>query len=200
LWFKTSGSGIDHLGKRPGMALEIGDQQLDPASRRLVSHGADGCRKVGRAAVRQIVAIHRRDHHVLEAELRDRAPDPQRLLAVLPGRPAVPNGTVAAVPRADIAQDHEGGREIFPALADVRAASFLADGVEIPRLHQALQAQVLRPTRRAHLEPRRLGRVGRAQRLEKRQGTPIALILRNSSAALWHIFSQAANGGARSNQ
>ena len=85
------------------------------------------------------------------------------------GRPCA-NGAVAAVPRADVAQDHEGGGEIFPALADVRAVRLLADGVEIPLPHQALQAQVLRPTRRAHLEPRRLGRVGRAQRLEERQG------------------------------
>ena len=91
---------------------------------------------------------------VVEGEVGDRAPDPFRLLPVLPGRPAVGDGAVAAVPRAHVTQDHEGRGGLFPALADVRTAGLLAHRVEIPLPHQPLEADVVRPAGGPHLQPR----------------------------------------------
>ena len=46
---------------------------------------------------------------------------------------------------------------MVPALADVRAARFLADGVQVQAAHQPLEPQVARRSRRAHLQPLGLG-------------------------------------------
>src|SRR5215212_4927969 len=45
------------------------------------------------------------------------------------------NGAEAAGAGADVAQDHEGRGAVVPALADVRAARLLADGVEVEAAH-----------------------------------------------------------------
>ena len=66
---------------------------------------------------------------------------------------AVGHGAVRAGARADVAEDHERGGAVVPALADVRAARFLADGVQVQLAHQPLEPQVARRPRRAHLQP-----------------------------------------------
>ena len=66
------------------------------------------------------------------------------------------DGAVGAVPRADVAEDHERGRAVLPALTDVRAVGFLADGVEVELAHQLLEPEVLRPAWSANLQPARL--------------------------------------------
>ena len=66
------------------------------------------------------------------------------------------DGAVGAVPRADVAEDHEGRGAVLPALADVRAVRFLADRVEVELAHQLLEPEVLRPAGSANLEPARL--------------------------------------------
>src|SRR3989449_6781435 len=108
------------------------------------------------AAVGEIVAIHRRDHDVLETELADGASHALGLLAVLPRRSPVRDRTVAAVPRAHVAQDHEGGGRVLPALADIRTVRFLAHGMQVGVAHEPLEPEVIRPAGRAHLQPRRL--------------------------------------------
>ena len=118
-------------------------------------HRADGGGPVGGAAVGEVVAIHRGDDDVLEPELGDGAADALRLLAVLPRRLAVGDRAVAAVPRAHVAQDHEGGGGVLPALADVRAVRLLAHGVQVEVAHEPAQADVVGAARRAHLEPAR---------------------------------------------
>ena len=50
---------------------------------------------------------------------------------------------VGAVPRADVAEDHERGGAVLPALADVRAVRFLADGMEVELAHQLLEPEVI---------------------------------------------------------
>ena len=82
--------------------------------------------------------------------------DARRLADVVLGRPAVGDGAVGAVPRADVAEDHEGGGAVLPALADVRAVRLLADRVEVELAHQLLEPQVVRPAWGANLQPRRL--------------------------------------------
>ena len=56
-----------------------------------------------------------------------------------------PLGTAqkSAAPRAQVAQHHEGGRLVVPALADVRALRALAHGVQVQRARQPLQVVVV---------------------------------------------------------
>ena len=152
------GAGVDDGLKRPGLPLEVGNQQFDAAGRRLAADGEDGGGEDPRAAVGQIVAVHRGDHHVLQAELAHGVSHAFGLLTILPGGLAMSHRAVSAVSRADIAEDHERRRRVLPALADVRAMCLLAHGVQVPLPHQALQSDVVRASGRAHLEPRRLGR------------------------------------------
>src|SRR6266545_568411 len=159
--------GLDHGRQRGAIALEIGDQQLHPAADGVPADGPHGGGEVRGAAVGEVVAVHGCDHYVLEPELSHRAADTLRLLTILPHRLAVGHRTVPAVARAHVAQDHEGRGQVLPALADIGTMRFLAYRMEVPLPHQALEPQVLRAARRADLQPRRLGRVGGARRIEK---------------------------------
>ena len=63
---------------------------------------------------------------------------------------------VRAIPRADVAQDHERRGPMVPTFADVGALRFLADRVELELPHQPLDPRVLRPARSPDFQPRRL--------------------------------------------
>jgi hypothetical protein len=65
----------------------------------------------------------------------------------------VGNGAVGAIPGTDVAEDHESGGAVLPALADIGAVSFLADRVEVELTHQILQPEVVTPPRGLDLEP-----------------------------------------------
>ena len=56
---------------------------------------------------------------------------------------AVGDRAVGAVPGADVAQDHEGGGLVLPALADVGAARLLADRVQAQLAHHGLDVRVV---------------------------------------------------------
>src|SRR5262249_27223116 len=144
---------VDHDLERLRLALEVWDEELDAAARREAPDGVDGRGEDLSASIREIVAVDRGDDYVLEAELAHRASYAFGLLTVLPHRLAVRDGAVAAIPRAGVAEDHEGGRGVFPALADVRAVGLLAHRVEVPLAHEPLEPDVVRATGRAHLEP-----------------------------------------------
>src|SRR5205085_11069983 len=82
-------------------------------------------------AVREVVAVHHREDHVLQGELRDRRGDPARLVAVDHALGIARLYVAeAAAARADLAEDHEGRRAAAPALRDVRAARLFADRVQ----------------------------------------------------------------------
>jgi hypothetical protein len=66
------------------------------------------------------------------------------------------HGTVGTVPRTNVAEDHEGGGAVLPALTHVWAVSFLTDSVKIELPHELLQVDIILATWRANLEPRRL--------------------------------------------
>src|ERR1700691_796869 len=60
-----------------------------------------------------------------------------------------------AGPGADVAQDHEGGGAVPPALGDIRAPGFLAHGVEVLTTHDPLDLRV--PVARRELDREPLG-------------------------------------------
>ena len=64
-------------------------------------------------------------------QLGDRRGDARGLLDVVRGRAAVRDRAVGAVTRADVAQDHEGGGAVLPALADVGAMGLFAHGMQL---------------------------------------------------------------------
>src|SRR4030095_4552869 len=82
------------------------------------------------------------------------------------GRLAREHGAEAARTGADVAKDHERGRAVVPALADVRAAGLLADRVQVQPAHRLLDVPVNLAVGNARLQP--LGtavRAGQSPRL-----------------------------------
>ena len=110
----------------------------------------------GRPAVGQVVAGDRGDHHVVEVEGRHGLGHPARLVGVEPGRPAGPDGAEPAGAGAGLAQDHDRGRALVPALPEVRTARLLADGVEVEAPDEAAQVADGLARRDGHLEPVRV--------------------------------------------
>ena len=87
---------------------------------------------------------------------------------------AVGHRAVGAVPGADVAQDHEGGGLVLPALADVGAAGLLAHRVEAELPHHGLDVRVVGPAGRLDLEPRRLAGGRRDRRgWRRRRARPV---------------------------
>ena len=66
------------------------------------------------------------------------------------------DGAVGTISGADVAEDHEGGGAVLPALTHVWAVSFLTDSVKIELPHEVLQVDIILTAWRAHLEPGRL--------------------------------------------
>src|SRR5205085_12415912 len=56
-------------------------------------------------------------------------------------------------PGANISQNHEGSRAMFPAFAHVRAARTFAHGMQIERPHQALQVVETLSAKELHAQP-----------------------------------------------
>src|SRR2546430_2588923 len=57
---------VEHRLERRGAALEVGNQILHAAARRLPTHRTDRRRPVRGAAIREVVTVDRRDHDVVE--------------------------------------------------------------------------------------------------------------------------------------
>ena len=113
---------------------------------------AAGDKAIG-ATIRLVVAVDGGDDGVGEAHLLNRSGDAHRLQLVEDeGAPGL-HGAEAAGAGAGVAEDHEGGGAGLPALAYVRAAGFLADGVKVLLAHQALEADVVVAAGEADLQP-----------------------------------------------
>ena len=112
------------------------------------------------AAVGDVVAVDRRDHHVLQLHLGRDVRQAQRLERIRWAvGPAAVHVAVAARARARVAEDLEGRGAAAPALADVRAARLLADGVEALAVDELLDVVVARiRARRPDLHPVRAAR------------------------------------------
>ena len=105
------------------------------------------------AAVGQVVAGDARDDDVLQAQSGDRLGDAARLVIVEPGRAARLDVAEAAGAGAGVAQDHDRGGALVPALPDVRAVGLLADGVEVQAAEQPLEVVVVLARRQLRLDP-----------------------------------------------
>ena len=118
-----------------------------------VADGADGGGEMLRAAVGEIVAVDRGDDDVGKPELRRRFADMRGLVRVERAGQTGLDIAEGAGARAGVAHDHEGGVLLLPALADVRAAGLLADGVQAVGAHDSVGVGVTLRHRRLDADP-----------------------------------------------
>ena len=149
LWASTSGRAAKTSPSCSGVAVEVGDEQLDPAAGQQRVDLADRLGVEPGAAVGQVVAGDAGDGRVAQAHRGHRLGDPARLVGVELGRLAGVDLAEVAAPGALVAADEEGRLAVLPALVDVGAAGLLAHRVQALALDQAAQLGVLR----AHASP-----------------------------------------------
>ena len=87
------------------------------------------------ATIAQVVTVHTGDHHVAELERGDRPGQVLGLVHVQRVGPAMADVAERAAPRALVAHDHERGRALAEAFADVGATGLFA------HRHQLVGAQ-----------------------------------------------------------
>src|SRR5690606_5258620 len=109
---------------------------------------ADAFHKVSRATVAQIVAVDRRDHHVRQLHGGNASRQVYWLVDVEWIGPAVTDITERAATGALVAHDHERGRTLAEALADVRTRRLFADCMQVVFAQNALDIVKARARRR----------------------------------------------------
>src|SRR5215469_7195406 len=90
---------------------------------------------------------------MLQTQPRDRGGDSSRLVSVKRADLAVCDRAVRAIARTHVAHQHEGGGAMRKAFADIRAARFLADRMQLELGENSLGAKVLGRRRRADFDP-----------------------------------------------
>jgi hypothetical protein len=130
---------VHHIGRR-GLqnfqravvaAPEVGHQHFDLRFGRQFARAADALHKVAGTAVAQIVAVHAGDHHVFELELGNGFGQVVGLVHIQRVGAAMAHIAKRAAAGALVAHDHEGGRALAKAFADVGAAGFFAHGDQL---------------------------------------------------------------------
>jgi hypothetical protein len=152
-----STSGFEHGAQRGFEALEVGDQDFDPAAGRELANEADGFGEDFGAAEVVVVAIHAGDDGVLQAERGDGFGDALRFVQVNGAGAAFGNGAETASACADVAEQHEGRGLVVPALADVGALRGFADGVQAEAPGKFLELVKVLADRSFGAQPRGLG-------------------------------------------
>jgi hypothetical protein len=120
---------------------------------------------VGEPAVGEVVAGHHREHRVREAHALDGLGHPSGLVGGRFQGLAGVDQAEAAGPGAALAEHHERGGAVGPAVAEVGAAGLLAHGDEAELAHRLLERQHLAAD--LHLRPQPVGlarRDGEARR------------------------------------
>ncbi len=147
------GAGGDDHAECGFVALEVGGEDFDSGAGGL---GADlfddGDEGAGGTEV-VVVAVDAGDDGVGEAKLGDGVGDPAGLVEVDGLGAAFGDGAEAAAAGAEVAEHHEGGGFLVPALADVGALGALADGVEIEFAGELLEVVEGFATGRFGLQP-----------------------------------------------
>ena len=118
--------GFDHAIDGRQIADEVGREHFDRRAGPL-AHGQDAAIKMLGAAIGQVVARDRSDDDMLQAQPRSGFGQPLGLIALGRRGTAALDGTKAAGPRADVAQDHERGRLLRIALHPVGTFGVFAD-------------------------------------------------------------------------
>jgi hypothetical protein len=150
------GARIDHLAHELRDGVEVGDEDLHAGAGVEGVHLPDGLGVEPGPAVDEVVAGHSGDGGVAKAHPADALGDAAGLVPVERRRPAGVDLAEVAAPRALLAADEEGGLAVLPALEDVGAAGFLADGVQSFGLHHGVELGVLGAHLRRRADPRRL--------------------------------------------
>ncbi len=122
-------------------SLEIGSQHFDRGAGP-GAHRQNAAIKVLRAAIGKIVASHRSDDDMLEAQPMRRFGHALGLVKLQRlGRPARDRAK-AAWARADVAHDHERGRAPRVAFGPIGAAAVFADRLEVEFAQQVVREEV----------------------------------------------------------
>ena len=135
------------------VSSEIRNQDLHPNSGVQNFDPKDSLGEMGRAAVGEVVAIHRGHHDVLQAQLLDHQGHVARLFRVEQIGLALADGAKAAAAGTDVSEDQKGRRAMPPALADIRAARLLANRVEVVLPQDMLEAEVVGTARESGFDP-----------------------------------------------
>ena len=146
-------SGFDHGLERVKIAFEVGNQKLYPDLRIESLDPENGLGEMRRAAVGQVISVHRGDDDVVQTEVFDHQRNVARFFGIEGQRLAFVDGAEPTAARAGVAENQERRRLVAPALADVRAARLLANRVQVFLAHEALEAQVVGISRRFDFDP-----------------------------------------------
>ena len=144
--------------------MEVGGEDFDAGTGGLLADLLDDRDEGLRGAEVVVVAVDAGDDGVGEAELCDRVGYAARFVVVDGLGLALGDGAEAAATGAEVAEHHEGGGLLVPALADVRAVGGLADGVQVQVAGELLQRVEGLAARGFGFEPGGLG--GRLRRGE----------------------------------
>ncbi len=121
--------------------------------------------KTARTTDEIVVAIDAGDDGMLQAKCGHGFSHAARLVKIDRLRAAFGHGTKTAAARAQVAEHHEGGGFVVPALADVGAVGAFANGMQIEGARQPLEVVVVLAHRCARFQPLGLGRRSLASRL-----------------------------------
>jgi hypothetical protein len=113
-----------------------------------------GTRHMVCSAIGQIVSVHHREHDIGEVHPAERAAYMLGLTLVHDtARITAGHSAETAATCARVAEDHQRGRACAPALADIWAACFLANGVKLELAEHPLQLSVLFATGEWNFQP-----------------------------------------------
>ena len=136
-----------HCIQRLRIALEVRRKHFDAGRRQTLLDGADGASEVRGSAVRKIIARDRCDDYEFQPQVRGGFGYATGLIGVegpkLVTRLSVLHCAEAAVARAGLSHQHERGRVIGEALADIRTARILADGIQSVPAEEFLRCPAL---------------------------------------------------------
>ena len=135
--------------------LKIGNQYLNFALGRYLADLPDGLGKNPGAAEIVVVAIHAGHHRVLQAQSGYGFGHPARLVPINGLRPAFGHGAKSATPRAQVAQQHEGGGAMVPAFPDVGTLRRFANRMQMELPRQFFQLMIVLAHRRLGAQPSR---------------------------------------------
>ena len=135
--------------------MEVGREHFDSAVRGAAANLGDALSEMARAFVRQVVACDGGDDDVPQSQALDGLGEALRLVRGDRIGPSCVDGTEMAPAGATIAEYHEGGMAMRPALAQGWAASLFADGGDAAGLDDLSRLEEDIAGGELALEPRR---------------------------------------------